>query len=391
MSPTSGTELPISKPPDTTELFNRLNTFYKTQIVESSDSGPGYGSLADLNFNSPSSISRLLNLYSSTGKKAGKRQRPQPMREALSLGEGLQVFQPSTDERAVLRMEKEGWASTTSTAQRHFQAHNHDERFESGLRPVATLLRTKRSKRCRACRTLLSRPEPKVSSTRYKIKVLAQNNIPRLAVRPLSSASSATTPPPLRPLTPTQFLLTLTNPLFDAIRVTLATPARTPGAAPARVTVLCPAFDVGANTDVWDDALNADAGAAKPKPLLGGYGIGTAPGADAGDARSAEAGKVWERGRNWTAVIVEVVPELLAGSVGAGMMALERKDGVGAEDDEDEGLREDDLVVEIPVFVRVEYETEAHGAEEKVREREGKEKREVAFWCVLNVGTIAAE
>jgi len=393
LSPTSGTELPISRSPDTIELFNRLNTFYKTQIVESSDSGPGYGGLTDLNFNSPSSISRLLNLYSSTGKKAGKRQRPQPMREALSLDEGLQVFQPSTDESAMLRMKNEGWASTTSIIQRQFQAHNHDERFESGLRPVATLLRTKRSKRCRACRTLLSRPEPKVSSTRYKIKVLAQNNIPRLAIRPLGSSTTsaaAAAAPPLRPLTPTQLLLTVTNPLFDAIRVTLATPARTAGAAPARVTVLCPAFDVGANTDVWDDALNADA-SNKPRALLGGYGIGTAP-ADAPDVRSAEAGKVWERGRNWTAVIVEVVPELLPGSVGAGVVALERKGGAGAEDDDDdEGLQEDELVVEIPVFVRVEYETEAHGAEEKVREREGKEKREVAFWCVLNVGTIVTE
>jgi len=327
------------------------------------------------------------------------------MREALSLEEGLQVLQPSTDDSAVLRMKDDGWASTASTAQRHFQTHNHSERFASGLRPVATLLRTKRSKRCRACRTLLSRPEPKVSSTRYKIKVLALNNIPRLSIRPLnapgdSSATPSTTapPPPLRPLIASQFLLTLTNPLFDAIRVTLATPAATPGRVASRVTVLCPAFDVGANTDVWDDALNAST-ASKRKSMLGGYGIGTAPAGaaahgDAADAKSAEAEDVWERGRNWTAVIVEVVPGLLPGSVGTAVASVDKaKGGVEGDSntDDDEGLREDEDVVEIPVFVRVEYETEAQGAEEKAREREGKEKREVAFWCVLNAGRIAAE
>lgn len=60
----------------------------------------------------------------------------------------------------------------------------------------------------------------------------------------------------------------------------------------------------------------------------------------------------------------------------------------GAEDEE-EGLEEDEDVLEIPVFVRIGYETEAQGAEEKIKDREGKEKREVAFWCVLDVGRIA--
>jgi dynactin-4 len=131
----------------------------------------------------------------------------------------------------------------------------------------------------------------------------------------------------------------------------------------SRVTILCPQFDVGANTDVWDDALNSST--TKRKSMLGGYGIGTTP---------------WERGRNWTSVIVEVVPGLLPGSMGT-----MKKSG---EDGDDEGSEEDEDVLEIPVFVRIEYETEAQGAEEKVKDREGKERREVAFWCVLGVGRI---
>jgi len=376
-----------------------LNQFYKTQIAESSETfgpGGGYGGLADLNYSSPSSISRLLNLYSGTGKgKANKRQKPHPMREALSPSEGLRVFNPSADSVAIQRLRDEGWDATASTEQKNFQTEGRElVRFKEDLRPVATLLRTKRSKRCRACRTLLSRPEPKVSSTRYKIKVLALNNIPRVTIRPLPSSSQ---PPPssvpptnttatsedgsagpiLQPLLPQQFLLTLTNPLFDPIRVTLATPSSTPGPVSSRVTILCPQFDIGANTDVWDDALNA-----KETRGRSAHGIGTAAAgsgaADAGE-RQAEAGKVWERGRNWTSVIVEVVPGLLPASTG----------GVGLAEQWEE-LGEDGDVLEIPVFVRIEYDTEAHvGTEEKVEGKGGKERREVTFWCVLEVGRIA--
>lgn len=49
-------------------------------------------------------------------------------------------------------------------------------------------------------------------------------------------------------------------------------------------------------------------------------------------------------------------------------------------------------MLEIPIFVRVEYEADVAGDE---RGKDGgggeerREKREVAFWCVLGVGRIA--
>lgn len=92
---------------------------------------------------------------------------------------------------------------------------------------------------------------------------------------------------------------------------------------------------------------------------------------------------MWERGRNWTSVIVEVVPGPLPGSSGAGV-------GFGLTDQSEE-LGEDEDVLEIPVFVRIEYDTEVQGgAEEKGEGKGGKETREVSFWCVLGIGRIAA-
>ncbi|KAG7152652.1 hypothetical protein HYQ46_011331 [Verticillium longisporum] len=61
----------------------------------------------------------------------------------------------------------------------------------------------------------------------------------------------------LAPLKPAQYLLMFKNPIFEAVKVTLATPAKTPGRFSSTVTVLCPQFEIDANTDMWDDALKA--------------------------------------------------------------------------------------------------------------------------------------
>ena len=87
----------------------------------------------------------------------------------------------------------------------------------------------------------------------------------------------------------------------------------------------------------------------------------------------AEAGKVWEKGRNWTTVVVEVV----------------------CQDVEEAGEGED--VLEIPVFLRMEWEGDAmereegrggSGVGESLKGEERKEKRELAFWVVVGVGRI---
>ena len=93
-----------------------------------------------------------------------------------------------------------------------------------------------------------------------------------------------------------------------------------------------------------------------------------------GGEAALEAGKPWARGRNWTAVVLEVVP---------GMAPITGR------------LEEGEDRLEIPVFVRVECEGKVSGWEgQSPREKEGKagregtERREEAFWVVLGVGRI---
>jgi dynactin-4 len=67
--------------------------------------------------------------------------------------------------------------------------------------------------------------------------------------------------------------------------------------------------------------------------------------------------------------------------------------GFGQTTDTDE-LDEDDDLLEIPIFVRLEFETEANAEDKGLGDSRGskgeKERREEAFWTVVGAGRIAA-
>ena len=322
------------------------------------------------NYSSPSSLARIMSLYTGRGSYGKKDpSKPNQMREAADASEGLQVLNHDSDQEAIRTLEAQGWTSTTSLAQQREQ--RRPSRFIHELRPTQTLLCTKRSKRCRTCRHILAKPEPKVQSTRYKIKLVALNYIPTISLKPLQPAPSSQSLlvdlKALPALRASQYLLTLKNPLFDRVKITLATPALTPGRFQHKVTILCPDFDVGSNLDQWDEALSSTKDRRTSKHLsmtkteyAGGEG-----------GKVAEAGKVWEKGRNWTTVVVEVVCSNI--------------------DIEEEELDEDEDVLEIPMFVRMEWEAEVNaddGGAALGKGEEKREKRELAYWVVVGVGRV---
>jgi dynactin-4 len=359
--------------------FSNLKSFYQSQLAESSPVG-ALGYSADYGYGSPGALSRIMGLYTG-GSMVDKKSKSKTgaMREAHNAFEGLQIIADS-DEKAIATMRTQGWQSTTSSLQRK-DPPNQNTHFLSDLRPIAYLLRTKRSKRCRTCRHILSKPESKVQTTRFRIRLVALNYIPSISIKPLQPTSSSSSL--LSPMKPTQFLLTFKNPLFDSVKVTLGTPAKTPGRFGSKVTVLCPQFEVGANTDAWEEALREGGN-------RGSTGEKRRTKAEASEGQNqAEAGKVWERGRNWVSVVVEVVPASLN---------MAGPDFLKSEGTKDAGgpLREDEDVMEIPVFMRVEWETDAAhdegaGLAALNKEKEVREKRELAYWCVLGLGKIGRD
>lgn len=375
------------------DTFEKLATFYREQMDETGEGQNPYGNSS---YGSPANLARIMSLYGGLSHNALKKSRakPQPMREAAGDEEGLATYTAAdgnaTDEEVLRKLKSLGWEHTVSETQALTTPANHEARFQDEIWPAATQLRTKRGKRCRQCRQFIVRPEPKVGGTRYKIRIIAHNNIPRLSLRPLQTTGPVQHPsfalraeqlyqePTLKPFVTQQYVLTLRNPIFEEVKITLATPAVTPGRVASRVTILCPSFTLGPAGDVWDDALSSstsaipttDGGRKAAMASLTGGGSG-------GESeRQPEAGKVWEKTRNSTSVILEIVPGSLT-------------EDPAAEDEDGEGRLpgEDDDVLEVPVYVRAEWSVDAHHGEKGVE----KEPRELGYWCVLGVGRIVED
>ncbi|PHH64751.1 hypothetical protein CDD81_4013 [Ophiocordyceps australis] len=364
--------------------FAALKTFYQDQLPDS-NAAAGGGPLHDpgIGFSSAAAVTRILSLYTGHGSMASRTQKrgpPDVLREATSTHDGLRL-EELDESAAISKLSLEGWPATASRLQRIEQLE--PVRFIDHLRPMATMLRTKRSKRCPICRHIISKPENKVASTRFKIRLVAKSYIPSITIRPLNPSTPPTSvgnrpssphEDVLTPLKPYQFILTFQNPLFENIKVSLATPSATPGRFSSRVTILCPHFEVDANTDMWDDALRDDT---KDVLRKGEDGSG-----------QPEAGKIWDRGRNWVSIVLEVIPASLRPEKQA-TSSTEGQDGQA----DDGPLKHDEDILEIPLFVHIEWEADpAHDASTGPgKERDSREKRELAYWCVLGVGRISKD
>ena len=357
-------------PMEANARFNTLRSFYKDQITASSTPESGLPTSALDIYSSPSSLARIMNLYSNIGTPAMKksRQKPAIMREALTKAEGLQLPDSSSPP------DPHDHIDSASISQQQFQNPSYlgtpTAKSVSSLRPMPTLLRTKRSKRCATCKHILVKPEFKPTSTRYRIKLIALNYIPFVMLKPVP------VPGGLRPNGPdggdvvidpgkaSQWILTMKNPLYENVKVTLGAEGFTPGSHKHKVTILCPEFEIGKSGDVWDDALNSD--------------LGKGAGAGAGGGGGEQiAGKLYEQGRNWASVVIEIVPSFI-------------------ESFESKELREDEDVIEVPIRVRLEWrvtDEEGEGRRKLVSEKLGEDgvddgRREVAYWMVLGVGRV---
>jgi len=343
-----------------------------------------------------------MNIYGGLSQQALKksREKPQPMREALQPNEGLTTYtaEEDPDHEIVEKMRRLGWDETSAESQQHATPFNNEAKFVQDLWPAATPLRTRRGRRCKSCRQFLARPDPKVGSWRYRIRLLASTHIPRLAIQPLQPGSAPTvnlsfqTRPDvpqaekLQPHQMRQYVLTTRNPIFETVKITLATPATTPGKVASRVTILCPSFTVGPAGEIWDDALSSAQSTTSDGGRKAAMASLTGSSEASGD-RQPEAGKIWEKTRNSTSVILEVVP----GSLKPPPSIVPKTEAELAA----ETLDEDDDVLEVPIYVRAEWEMEAKPGDSTNSRKDTdaqpgeKVKKELGYWIVLGVGKIA--
>ncbi|QIW96310.1 hypothetical protein AMS68_001828 [Peltaster fructicola] len=368
------------------ERFTSLEAFYKEQLIASGEAtgGVGYGG-----YGSPANLSRIINLYGGISHNALKKsqEKPAPMREALA-EEGLKTYDESTSELDIVqKMSESGWHGTTSSAQRYAAPIDFNTRMLQDLWPAPVHLKTKRGKRCRQCKQFVFRPDQRLNGPRPRLRIIAMNFIPRLSLRPLDPTRQVVnhsfllkheqppTQPLLQPHVAQQYVLTLRNPIFETVKVTLAASATTPGRVASKVTILCPSFTIGPAGDVWDEALSTPTTGASDGSRKAA--MASLTGNNESD-RQPEAGKVWEQTRNSTSVVLEIVPGALAPPP-----SIFLKDDVKAAP-----VEEGDDILEVPVYVRVEWTAElaTEGEQKGTTERVA---RELAYWCVLGVGRIA--
>lgn len=167
----------------------------------------------------------------------------------------------------------------------------------------------------------------------------------------------------LTPGTTQSFILTITNPLYDPIQLTLSTPAKAPGRYPHATTILRPEFTVGANADIWNDDEEIISSTDREK-------------------RKSKFG-IYEAKRNMVSIFMEVVPAItsLTTTEDAGALAAEKTE----------------VPVEIPIFVKMIYQTEDVEKDDtlslvnQVLEEEkgkGKTEKEIGYWTVVRVGSV---
>ena len=183
---------------------------------------------------------------------------------------------------------------------------------------------------------------------------------------PETSPPSLVARPPahiLIPGTTHAFILTITNPLYDPIRLTLSTPAKAPGEYPHATTILRPEFTVGANADIWNDDEEIISSTDKEK-------------------RKSKFG-IYEAKRNTVSIFMEVVPAITE-------TTSSDKGGTGT------SLRTE-VPVEIPIFVKMIYQAEDVEKDDTLSlmnqdleedKGKGKTEKEIGYWVVIQVGSV---
>ncbi|KAG4300783.1 hypothetical protein PCANB_002869 [Pneumocystis canis] len=303
-----------------------------------------YGALK-LHTNDRSKISNLMDIYERISKKRIFQSKKKI--NILNFNEDSRNLQD--DQEIIKKMAKMKNLNEIATIkQRSNQLHHVI--FKNDLKPIPYLLRTKRSKHCRLCKSTLISPENKPTSAKFRIKLVAINFLPSISLKCFPGPLSNCSPGKLSPNVTNIFLLTVTNPLYEKIKVFLATPQQTSGKYNHSVTILCPEFEVGANKDTFDD-------------------ISTTKFIEKDTTKMPLSGTLWDCGKNWTTVVLEIIPsEVFSDSINF-----------------------NDNLIEISIFVKVIYDISLDKNEFKHMDPNIKREiisKEIGFWGVIGLGRV---
>ncbi|OAD70690.1 hypothetical protein PHYBLDRAFT_182467 [Phycomyces blakesleeanus NRRL 1555(-)] len=274
----------------------------------------------------------------------------------------------------------------------------HDQPYQlSKIHPQRIHLCIKRSKRCRTCRHILIKPEQKAQATRFKIKLVAMNYIPNITIVKMPRK-----PWLLQLGVPTQFVLKFTNPLYEEMSITLATPqmrrkSATDSEGPqipektntkmmGKVTILSPHFTVGAYNETieYDDELYSN-GSTRKASYGGTAGISSGGGASAGGASAGWSSGVYDRRNNYTSVVVEVVPEQYGEFKFPLLVTYHYKADDGRMD-----VSSGDIEMDLDDIDPDDSFSGSKKANSSIRMDDDRTKS-LSFWCLIGLGQVSGD
>ncbi|CCJ28787.1 unnamed protein product [Pneumocystis jirovecii] len=315
-------------------FYNKLKAYYEEM----------HGTLK-LHTNDHPGISKLTNIYGKISKKKAFENKKKS--NVFNFNNNHQDLQD--DQEIIKKMSEIRNLDEIATVKQRLYQLNHVI-FKNDLKPIPYLLRTKRLKRCRSCKNILINPESKPISTKFHVKLIAINFLPTISLKcfpgPISNCSLGKLSPNVTNL----FLLTVTNPFYEKIKVFLATPQQTSGKYNHNVTILCPEFEVSGNKNTLDNNSTIKSTTKDPTKM-------------------PLSGTLWEREKNSTTVVLEIIPsEILSND-----------------------LNFNDDIVEISIFVKIIREVSLDKNEFKYINTDIKEStvsKEIGFWGIIGLGKV---
>ncbi|KAI7867827.1 dynactin p62 family-domain-containing protein [Spinellus fusiger] len=275
-----------------------------------------------------------------------------------------------------------------SSLQQRFTQLNEQPHQLFKIHPQRIHLCIKRSKRCRTCRHILIKPEQKAQATRFKIKLVAMNYIPNITIIKMPRKTW-----PLQLGIPTQFVLKFTNPLYEEMNITLATPQThnistveetTPlnnqAKMKGKVTILSPHFTVGAYNETieYDDELYSNGTNARKASHSSAHG--TALG---GPSSSSWTNGVYDKRNNYTSVVVEIVPEQTGEWTFPLLVTYSYKSDEGRMDVSSGDMEEMD-------FEEMDPDDSFTGSRKANSMRtEDDRTKSYSFWCLVGLGHVS--
>jgi dynactin-4 len=239
-----------------------------------------------------------------------------------------------------------------NTVQRQLQASGGPNLTQE-LMPLRTPLRTRRAKRCRACRHILCKFEtrqPVMQAVKFRIRLAASSYLPTLTLsRTQHEVDSATTGGAEAAQQKSVYLLKIANPLYEQIKVTLSAPRVTE--LGDEVVVIAPEILIGGYTDVWEMPQSSTSAASSQGLVSSKKGT------------EAVLGKLHSSGSNWATIEMHL-----------SRRQLETSSAWASVGD-----------VSVPLFVSVEFEAEQEleDPDKAAPVASSKLTRKIGFWTVL--------